>query len=37
MLNVNFDIKLTKTQERAYSVLHDDDTKFLIARWSRQC
>lgn len=37
MPTINFDIKLTKKQKEAYSILHDKDCKFLIARWSRQC
>ena len=37
MPTVDFKIKLTPKQEEAYSILHDKDTQFLIARWSRQC
>ena len=37
MPKLNFNIKLTKSQEEAYSIIHDDDTQFLVARWSRQC
>lgn len=37
MPNVNFQINLTQKQKEAYSILHDKDTQFLIARWSRQC
>lgn len=34
---INFKINLTKKQKEAYEVLHDKDTQYLIARWSRQC
>ena len=34
---VNFDINLTKKQQEAYDIIHDDKTQFLVARWSRQC
>ena len=37
MPNVNFQINLTQKQKEAYEILHDKDTQFLIARWSRQC
>lgn len=37
MLKITANLKLTKKQQEAYSVLHDKDTQFLIARWSRQC
>ena len=36
-MEINFDIDLTPKQQEAYSILHDKDTQFLIARWSRQC
>lgn len=36
-MEINFDIKLTKKQQEAYDIMHAQDTKFLIARWSRQC
>lgn len=36
-MEIKFDINLTKKQREAYSILHDKDTQFLIARWSRQC
>ena len=36
-MEINFDINLTKKQQEAYNILHDKDTQFLIARWSRQC
>lgn len=36
-MRINFDIDLTPKQKEAYSILHDKDTQFLIARWSRQC
>ena len=37
MMKINFNIQLTKKQKEAYKILHDKDTQFLIARWSRQC
>ena len=37
MTKINFDIQLTKKQQEAYDIMHDDNTQFLIARWSRQC
>lgn len=37
MPDIHFDIKLTKKQKEAYEILHEKDTQFLIARWSRQC
>lgn len=37
MPKINFNIKLTRKQQEAYDALHEQDTKFLIARWSRQC
>ena len=36
-MTVNFDINLTKKQQEAYDIIHDDNTQFLVARWSRQC
>ena len=36
-MEINFNIKLTKKQQEAYDVLHEKETQFLIARWSRQC
>lgn len=36
-MKINFNINLTEKQKEAYSILHDKDTQFLIARWSRQC
>lgn len=36
-MKINFDINLTKKQKEAYEILHDKETQFLIARWSRQC
>lgn len=35
-MKLNFRINLTKKQKEAYNLLHDDDTKILVARWSRQ-
>lgn len=35
-IKVNFKIKLTKTQEKAYEYLHDKDTRVLVCVWSRQ-
>ena len=35
-MNLHFDIQLTKKQKEAYNLLHDADTKVLVARWSRQ-
>ena len=35
-MNLHFDINLTKKQKEAYNLLHDEDTKVLVARWSRQ-
>lgn len=37
MAKINFQINLTSNQRKAYDMLHEQDTKFLIARWSRQC
>lgn len=36
-MQLNFDIKLTKKQQEAYNLLHEKDTQYLVARWSRQC
>lgn len=36
-MRINFNIQLTKKQQEAYDILHQKDTQFLIARWSRQC
>ena len=36
-MKINFDIKLTKKQQEAYNIIHEKETQFLIARWSRQC
>lgn len=36
-MKINFNINLTKKQKEAYDIMHDKDTQFLIARWSRQC
>lgn len=36
-MKINFDIDLTPKQKEAYEIMHDKDTQFLIARWSRQC
>lgn len=36
-MKLNFNIQLTKKQQEAYDMLHQDDCQFLIARWSRQC
>ena len=36
-MEINFDIQLTPKQQEAYNILHDKETQFLIARWSRQC
>ena len=36
-MKINFDIKLTKKQQEAYNLIHDEKCRFLIARWSRQC
>lgn len=36
-MNLNFSgIKLTNNQQKAWDILHERDTKYLIARWSRQ-
>ena len=36
-MKINFNINLTKKQKEAYDILHDNETQFLVARWSRQC
>lgn len=36
-MKINFDIELTKKQKEAYDIMHEKETRFLIARWSRQC
>ena len=36
-MKINFNIELTPKQQEAYDIMHDKDTRFLIARWSRQC
>ena len=36
-MRINFDIDLTKKQQEAYDIMHDRETQFLVARWSRQC
>ena len=36
-MKINFNINLTKKQKEAYDIMHENDTQFLIARWSRQC
>lgn len=36
-MKINFNIDLTSKQKQAYDILHDNQTQFLIARWSRQC
>lgn len=36
-MQINFNIQLSKSQQKAYDILHDKETQFLIARWSRQC
>ena len=35
-MNVNINLKLTKNQQKAWDILHEKETKYLIARWSRQ-
>ena len=35
-MELHFDINLTKKQKEAYDLLHDKETKVLVARWSRQ-
>lgn len=36
-MKISFDIDLTPKQQEAYAIMHEKDTQFLIARWSRQC
>lgn len=36
-MQINFNINLTKKQSEAYDILHRDECRYLIARWSRQC
>ena len=36
-MKINFNIDLTPKQKEAYDIMHEKDTRFLIARWSRQC
>ena len=36
-MRINFDIRLTKKQQEAYDIIHKNDCRFLVARWSRQC
>lgn len=36
-MRINFDINLTKKQQEAYNLIHQNDCRFLVARWSRQC
>lgn len=36
-MQINFDIKLTEGQKKAYELVHNDDIQYLILRWSRQC
>ena len=36
-MRINFDINLTKKQQEAYNIIHQNDCRFLVARWSRQC
>lgn len=36
-MKLKLKINLTKKQQEAYDALHEKDTQFLIARWSRQC
>ena len=36
-MKINFNIDLTKKQQEAYDIIHKDDCRFLVARWSRQC
>lgn len=35
-MNVKFDIQLTSSQKKAYDLIHEQDTRYLVARWSRQ-
>ena len=36
-MRIDFNIDLTRKQQEAYNIMHDDETQFLVARWSRQC
>jgi hypothetical protein len=36
-MTINFNIDLTPKQKEAYDIMHDKETQFLVARWSRQC
>lgn len=36
-MKLEFDITLTKKQREAYNRLHSKDTRYLVARYSRQC
>lgn len=36
-MNINFDIKLTKKQQEVYDLIHNEDTRYLVVRFSRQC
>lgn len=36
-MKINFNINLTTKQKEAYDIMHEKDTRFLVARWSRQC
>lgn len=35
-MEINFDITLTKKQQEAYDIIHNDDTQVLVLRFSRQ-
>lgn len=35
-MNIKFDIELTSSQKKAYDLIHQSDTRYLVARWSRQ-
>lgn len=36
-MNLKFNITLSKSQRKAYELLHQDNTQYLICNWSRQC
>ena len=36
-MKINFNINLTRKQQEAYDIMHKNDCRFLVARWSRQC
>lgn len=36
-MRLKFNITLSKSQKKAYDLLHQDDTQYLICNWSRQC